>query len=107
MPNTKTFRKVITTAAHKDSAISEEELRTVEGHMAHSIQTSRRYYNLPGTSSAVDAHTTIDKVAKKRYFTPNEDNCIIKEWPLKSQTAPSLEACRLMIHRHKLDRKEK
>jgi len=43
MPNTKTFRKVITTAAHKDSVVSEDELRTVEGHMAHSIQTSRRY----------------------------------------------------------------
>jgi len=99
MPNTTTYRKVImyTTEAHKDDEITEEQLRAVENHMAHSIQTSRKFYNLPGTSRAANAHNTIDIIAKKRHFNKDEDNILIKEWPLTAEQTPSLEACRAII----------
>ena len=63
LPISTMYRKVITTEALKDDESSEEQVRAVEDHMAHSIQTSRRFYNLPGTSKATDAHCTIEMIS--------------------------------------------
>ena len=107
LPTSTTYRKVITTEALKDDELSEKQVRAVEDNMAHSIQTSRRFYYLPGTSKATDAHCTIEMISKKHYFSNDKDNILMKEWPLTSKSTPPLEACRVIIMKYKLLKKDK
>ena len=106
VPTTSLHRKAVKTAAHCHD-ITEGKMRALNRHMSHSDATSSKFYQLPAAKKAVDVYNTIKTLSNKIFFTQSEDRLLIKEWPLSKASTPSLELCRQIIKRHKMQRTEK
>jgi len=75
--------------------------------MGHSAATSAMYYQLPSQNDAVNVHTTIQEIKRRRYFTTEEDSCILQEYPTQNDQTPTLEMCRLVVSKYNLKRTPK
>jgi len=106
VPTASLHRKVVKTAAHCHE-LTEGKMRALNRHMSHSDATSSKFYQLPAAKKAVDVYNTITILSNKRFFTPQEDKLLLKEWPLNKAKTPSLELCRHIIERHELPRTDK
>ena len=106
VPTASLHRKVTKTTAHCDE-ITEGKMRALSRHMSHSDATSSKFYQLPAAKTAVDIYNTIKQLSKKKFFTPQEDTIVTKEWPIEKAATPSLELCRRISERHNMQRTAK
>ena len=105
VPTAGLHRKVIATAAH--GSVDDSTMRKLNTHMTHSATTSSMYYQLPSQSDAVNVHTTIQELKRRRYFTSEEDRCIVEEYPVQNDQTPTLDMCQLLVTKHNMNRSAK
>ena len=102
-PTPSVHRKVIASEGRK--CLDESGMRSLASHMAHSEATSKRFYQFPSESEAYEVHDTIRQLNTRRQkFSEKEDTILQKEYPLSNDTTPTLEVCKLIIKKYKLDR---
>ena len=75
--------------------------------MTHSTATSSLYYQFPSQREAVKVYGTIQDLRKRRYFTSEEDQWILKEYPVQNDSTPTLEMCQLLVNKYSMDRSAK
>jgi len=97
IPNPTIHRKWIDSTAH--GSCTEAEMRVLNGHMSHSEQTSKKYYQKQKAEHALQSVEQINHLSK-RYFTTEEDTIILTEYPLTADQTPSLMLCQQLIDRH-------
>jgi len=105
IPSAGLHRKVIATEAH--ASVDDSTMRKLNTHMNHSGTTSSLYYQLPQQREAVNIHRTIQELRTRRYFTCDEDQQILKEYPLQNDRTPTLETCQLIVEKYKMQRSPK
>ena len=98
-------RKVIASEGRKN--LDEGNMRLLATHMSHSEATSRRFYQFPSENEACEIHETIKHLNEKRQFCTEEDECLLKEYPLCNEFSPPLELCRSILHKYGLKRSSK
>ena len=105
-PSPSVHRKVIASEGRK--CLDESGMRSLASHMAHSEATSKRFYQFPSECEAYEVHNTIRHLNTRRQgFSEKEDRILLEECPLSDETTPTLEKCRLIIKKYKLDRSPK
>ena len=104
LPTPSTYRVVVRTnaAQHQPDHI----LRNVAKHMCHSSETARQYYTYSNTSDAIAAHDVINDMAKRRRWTDEETDRLLKEWPLANRR-PELKTCAFLKEKCTLERTPK
>jgi len=105
VPSAGLHRKVIATEAH--AQVDDSTMRKLNKHMTHSAATSSLYYQLPSQHEAVKIHNTIQQLRKRKYFTPEKDQWILKKYPVESDHTPTLEKCQLVVTKYKMNRTSK
>ena len=105
MPTPSVYRKLISTTGF--SELDERDMRSLNKHMSHSYDTSKRYYQLPPAEKSVVAHNTISKLKKKAFFTKQEDDPLLKEWPLSNTDTPSLRLCEKIASKYNMNKTKK
>jgi len=76
--------------------------------MSHSSQTAYKYYQFPETATkAADMHSHIVQVTKKQHFTKEEDELLLKEWPLIMANTPSFAVCRDIVFKCNIGKSDK
>ena len=105
IPSAGLHRKVIATEAH--ASVDDSTMRKLNTHMNHSATTSSLYYQLPQQCEAVNVHSTIQDLRTRRYFTCDEDQWILKEYPLQNDRTPTLETCQLIVTKYNMQRTSK
>ena len=83
-PTPSEYRIVVSTEASE--MLPEQDYRALAKHMGHSMETSRRFYEIARLDSAVKVHKTITQMAKIRRW-PKDDDTLKKMWPL-SKASP-------------------
>ena len=105
VPSATLNRKVTATAARE--YLNQRDALAIHTHMSHAPETSMRSYQFPDVNDSVDTHGKIQVLQGKKYFSQNEDNIILKEWPLTIKMTPPLKNCRAIILKHELNRTAK
>jgi len=105
IPSAGLHRKVIATEAH--ASVDDSTMRKLNTHMTHSTATSSLYYQFPSQREAVKVYGTIQDLRKRRYFTSEEDQWILKEYPVQNDSTPTLEMCQLLVNKYSMDRSAK
>ena len=105
LPKPSIYRKVISTTGF--SELDEKDMRSLNKHMSHSYDTSKRYYQLPPAEKSVAAHQTISTLKKKAFFSKIEDRPLLKEWPLSNKDTPSLHLCEQIAKKYNMNKTKK
>lgn len=91
IPTAGLHRKVIATQAYE--SVDDSTMRKLNMHMNHSAATSSLYYQHPHQKQAINIHSTTQNLRAKRYFGTEEDQHILREYPLDNNQTPTLEIC--------------
>ena len=62
----------------KVASLASGNVKKSQQYMAHSNTSSEKYHQFPSTSETVQTHLQIQQVTKERYFTNEQDKCILK-----------------------------
>ena len=100
LPKPSTYRIVVRSNAYRNQP--DHVLRNVAKHMSHSAETARQYYTFSNTSDAITAHDVINDMAKRRRWTTEETNKLLKEWPLTNKR-PELKTCAFLKDKCQLE----
>ena len=99
LPAPSQYRRVVRTDASQ--ALSDNSLRNLAKHMCHSSETVRQYYEFSDISGAISAHTTITDMAKRRQWSTQETETLLKAWPLE-KPRPDLKSCAFIKEKYNL-----
>ena len=61
-------------------------------HMCHSSETAKKYYKFADLTDVVSAHQTILDMAKRRTWSQEETEALLKAWPLEN-SRPEVKTC--------------
>ena len=102
LPQPSLYRKVVRTDGSR--TLTDPRLRNVSKHMCHSSETARKYYEFADLTDAVSAHQTILDMAKRRMWSKEETESLLKAWPLEN-SRPELKTCALIKQKYNLSDK--
>ena len=91
VPTPSEYRIVVSTEASE--TLLDKQYRALAKHMGHSVETSRRFYEISRPDSAIKVHKAIEKMAKIRQWPHDDINTLKKMWPLNKGNPPDLKVC--------------
>lgn len=109
VPQASLYRKVVASEGRK--CLDEGKMRSLATHMAHSEQTSRKFYQFAPEDEVIEVYDTIQQLTDRhlfmRCFLEEEDQSLLKEYSLVNSKTPTLEVCKLIIEKYGLNKTPK
>ena len=102
LPKPSQYRKVVRTDG--SCSLPDPGLRNMSRHMCHSSETARKYYEYSDLADAVLTHKTITEMAKRRAWSKEETEALLKAWPLEN-SRPELKTCSVLKERCNLSQR--